>query len=156
MSYDPYEDIADRNELFYESDPEIVEFFRRLFFDNHVHKVLDCACGTGRKLLLFHSLGRDVVDSDLSESMLTEAQRNPDKGGISVPLHKVDYRELPQLFSERFVAVVCWSAAIFHLPNDDETSRAFHSMRTVLAKDGILVLDQGMTDKHGTRKAVHS
>ena len=42
----------------------------------------------------------DVTGSDLSESMLTEAQRNPDKGGISGRLHKVDYREPPQLISE--------------------------------------------------------
>ena len=41
-------------------------FFERLFSENQVKRVLDCACGTGHELLIFHSLGCETVGSDLS------------------------------------------------------------------------------------------
>ncbi len=44
-----------------------------------------------------------------------------------IPLHKVDYRELPQHFNERLDAVVCWSASIIHVEGDDDGLRAFQS-----------------------------
>ena len=73
MSHDLYEGFARRYDLFYngfgEHDPAVVDFFRRLFEQHRVHSVLDCACGTGRDLCLFHSLGCQVVGSDISASM---------------------------------------------------------------------------------------
>jgi ubiquinone/menaquinone biosynthesis C-methylase UbiE len=67
---DAYESFASRYDLFFgkleELDPLITAFYRKLFIDNEVHSVLDCACGTGRDLILFHSLGCEVVGSDIS------------------------------------------------------------------------------------------
>ena len=89
--------------------------------------MLDCACGTGHDLVLFHSLGCEVVGSDISESMLAQAHKNLAERGVKVPLHQVDYRELPQHFNRPFDAVVCLSSSILHMPNESEVLRAFRS-----------------------------
>ena len=72
---DPYEDFADRYDWMNLQDPVRKEFFRQLFEKHSVSDVLDCACGTGTDLIMFHSLGREVVGSDLSNAMLRQAQK---------------------------------------------------------------------------------
>jgi ubiquinone/menaquinone biosynthesis C-methylase UbiE len=125
----------------------VVEFFHRLFAENHGRKVLDCACGTGNDLHLFHSLGSEVIGSDVSDSMLAQARKNLRRSGLEVPLKKADYRELRRNFDEQFDAAVCLSTSILHMPNEREVLRALKSMRDVLREGGILILTQGTTDK---------
>src|SRR3990170_6501240 len=135
MTGDPYAGLAERYDLFGrfgEHDPQVVELFRRLFDQHNVHSVLDCACGTGRDLHLFHSLECEVVGSDISESMLAQARKNLAWAGVEVPLLKVDYRELPQHFDRTFDAVACLRSSILHMSDEAEVLRAFVSMREVL------------------------
>ena len=79
MVSDLYQGFAERYDLtvsrWDEFDPAVARFYRRLFAKNGVRTVLDCACGTGRHLLLFHSLGCQVWGSDVSESMLAQARK---------------------------------------------------------------------------------
>jgi ubiquinone/menaquinone biosynthesis C-methylase UbiE len=155
MAHDLYEGFAERYDLFhrhFEPNILVVEFFQKLFAQNQVHTVLDCACGTGRDLLLFHSLGCEVVGSDISESMLTQARKNLAERGVSVSLHAVDYRELSSHFDRQFDAIACLSSSILHMPNEAEVLGAFRSMRQVLRDGGILVLTQGTTDKQWKEK----
>ena len=156
MPEDLYRDFAERYDLFYgelgELDPVVLAFFRKLFDQHGVRTVLDCACGTGRDLLLFHSLGCEVVGSDISKSMLAQAEKNLLACGLKLALHQVDYRELPQHFHRQFDAVVCLSSSILHMPDEAEVLRAFRSMRQVLRSGGILVLTQGTTDKQWREK----
>jgi glycine/sarcosine N-methyltransferase len=155
-SSDPYSDFAQRYDLFSasfgEHDPDAVAFFRTLFEERQVHTVLDCACGTGRDLPLFHSLGCQVQGSDVSEAMLAQARKNLATAGLQIPLHRVDYRQLPEHFEQRFDAVVCLSSSILHMPDEDEALRALQSMRAVLGEGGIVVLTQGTTDRQWREK----
>jgi glycine/sarcosine N-methyltransferase len=148
---DPYAEFAERYDLFHrsfdEQNPERVEFFRTIFSRNKVRTVLDCACGTGRDLALFHSLGLQVWGSDLSESMLTVARKNLAQRGLSIPLGKVDYRKLATHYDRSFDAVVCLAGSILEMPTETEVGKAFGSMWEVLSQGGVLVLSQGTTDK---------
>jgi SAM-dependent methyltransferase len=109
-----------------------------------VTRVLDCACGTGRDLLMFHAMGLEVVGSDLSDAMLAQAREN--LGGVDIPLRKADYRQLPEHYDGEFDAVVCLSNSINEPLEDAETLHALQSMKAVLRNGGILVFDQGQTD----------
>ena len=150
MTYDLYEDFAERYDLtpgrFGEFDPSIVEFFHRLFVENGIHTVLDCACGTGRHLFLFHSLGCKGFGSDVSESMLAQARKNLAEHGVQILLRQADYRDLPRHFRRRFDAVVCLGS-IGYMPNETEFLRAFKSMSAVLRDGGIVILTTILTDK---------
>ncbi len=148
---DLYADFAERYDRFFgrfgEYDAPRVEFFRRLFAENRVRRVLDCACGTGHDLHLFHALGREVTGSDISETMLAQARKNLDEARLQIPLRQVDYRELPRHFHRPFDAVVCLSTSIAHMPNEAEVLRALLSMSSVLRDGGLLILSQGTSDR---------
>lgn len=156
MMPDLYAGFSGRYDLFHgefgQHAPDVAEFFRQLFTTNHVHTVLDCACGTGHDLVLFHSLGCEVTGSDNSESMLAQARKNLAERGVQIPLQEVDYRYLPQHFAGPFDAVMCLSSSILHMPDEAEVLRAFRSMCAVLRKGGILVLTQGTTDRQWKAK----
>jgi SAM-dependent methyltransferase len=156
MSEDQYSGFAERYDRFHgafgDHDPTMVAFFRELFDRHGVRSVLDCACGTGRDLHLFHSLGRVAVGTDISRSMLAQAARNLAALGLQLPLHRADYRELPQHFARSFDAVVCLSSSLLHMPGETEVLQALASMRQVLRDGGILVLSQGTTDKQWSEK----
>ena len=156
MTQELYAGIAARYDRFHgafgQHDPSVAEFFRQLVAAHQVETVLDCACGTGHHLPLFHSLGCEVVGSDISEAMLAQAERNLAQAGLEVLLHRVDYRELPCHFDREFDAVMCLSSSILHMPTEADALRAFASMRSVLRYGGILVLTQGTTDKQWQQK----
>lgn len=156
MTTDLYAGFAERYDLFHgefgQHDPKEAGFFRQLFARYRVQVILDCACGTGQHLHLFQSLGYQVTGSDISPSMLAQAHKNLAGAGIQVPLHQVDYRALPQHFSEPFDAVTCLSSSILHMESDEQVLRAFRSMRAVLRRGGILVLTQGTTDRQWAEK----
>ncbi len=155
MSEDTYAGFAGRYDLFHESfdehSPERVEFFKRVFADHHVEALLDCACGTGRDLALFHSLGLKVSGSDISDAMLAVARRNLSQLGREI-IRKADYRELENHYGSEFDAVVCLSSSLLEMPDETEALKALSSMRSVLRDGGILVLSQGTTDKMWAEK----
>jgi len=156
MTEDLYAGFAGRYDRFHgefgQHDAAVVAFFRRLFEENRVHRLLDCACGTGQHLPLFHDLGCDVVGSDLSAAMLARAEENLAGLGLSIPLHRVDYRHLPRRFDRPFDAVVCLSSSLLHMPDEEQARRALASMRAVLRPGGILVLTQGTSDRQWREK----
>ena len=156
MSEDLYEGFADRYDWFFSQfddyHPDVKAFFHKVFTDHGVANVLDCACGTGRDLALFQSLGVDVHGSDSSSSMLAQAEKNFTERGLNIPLKNADYRELTHVFTTKFDAVVCLSSSLLHMPDEQEALKALTSMRRVLRDNGILILTQGTTDKQWKQK----
>ena len=151
MADDAYAGFAERYDLFGERfgefDRSMIAFFQKHFAAQGVQSVLDCACGTGRHLPLFHSLGCEVVGTDISPSMLAQARRNLHRLGLQIPLHQVDYRCLPRHLDRTFDAVACLSSSLLHMPNEEEAKRALGSMGQVLRDGGLLILTQGTTDR---------
>lgn len=132
-------------------EPAVTGFFRRLFAKNDIRTVLDCACGTGRHLLLFHSLGCNVWGSDVSESMLAQATKNLATRGVEIRLQQADYRDLPYHFSRRFDAVVCLGA-IGYMPDEEQVLRALGSMAATLRRRGTLIMKTTPTDRQWREK----
>lgn len=156
MVKDSYKGLAERYDMFHgrfgEHKSNYRVFFQKVFVENNVHTVLDCACGTGHDIHLFYSLGCDVTGSDISASMLARARKNLKSLGVNIPLHKVDYRSLHKNFKRKFDAVTCLSSSILHMTDKKEVIRAFLSMQRVLRESGILVITQGTADKQWKMK----
>ncbi len=141
---DKYLNIAETYDYMLYKNPEREEFFAKIFKQNNVKTVLDCACGTGKDLILFNSLGFDVTGSDFSDSMLSVAQKRIDENGLKLPLYKADYQYLENTFAKKFDAIVCLSNAINEIEVD--VIKALNSMQNVLSDKGIIIFDQGQTD----------
>lgn len=112
ITADPYKDFAERYDWMKQDNPARDEFFRELFEKHNVNSVLDCACGTGHELILFSSFGCKVQGSDISDSILEQAQKKLSKANLNIPLKKVDFRYLDEHFEPQFDAVVCLTSAI--------------------------------------------
>jgi glycine/sarcosine N-methyltransferase len=155
MDIDLYEGFAERYDLtptrFYEPDPHEIQFFRRIFSKNDVNTILDCACGTGRHLSLFCSLGYEVWGTDKSQAMLDQARKNLTRCGVEIPLQQADYRNLPRHFQRNFDAITCLGS-IGYMPDEKQFLRAFRSMHTILRPGGILVLTTIPTDRQWVAK----
>jgi len=146
MASDPYESFAERYDWMTQNDPEREAFFGQLFQSHNIVGVLDCACGTGIDLIMFHSFGCNVVGSDLSDAMLDRSRKNLTEAGLEIPVKKADFRELEKSYTAQFDAVVCLSNAINEVLEEEEIHRALQSMKGVLRPGGILVFDQGQSD----------
>lgn len=145
---DPYHDFAqsyDRGRDITGVNEQEKQFYKRLFSEHNVDRILDCACGTGRHCYLFTAMGYDVQGSDISEAMLAQARANFAHAGIELKLTRCDFRNLEQCFHQTFDAVVCLTTSLPHLHDDDELIKALVSMKSVLRKEGIVVVDQGTT-----------
>lgn len=141
---DKYASIAERYGQMLLDDPSRETFFKRTFDRYQVTSVLDCSCGTGRDLLLFHSMGCNVVGSDLSDSMLKVSQKAIDARSADILLKRVDFHNLKAVHDKMFDAVVCLSNSINEIEVDP--IRALESMKEVVRSGGIIVFDQGQTD----------
>jgi glycine/sarcosine N-methyltransferase len=58
---DTYKNIAKYYDYMLKKNPQREKFFARVFQDNGVKTVLDCACGTGNDLVMFDSLGVEIT-----------------------------------------------------------------------------------------------
>ncbi|MGX8852377.1 class I SAM-dependent methyltransferase [Amedibacillus sp. YH-ame10] len=121
------------------------EFFKKVFIENNVETLLDCACGTGQHLYMFSEMGLHVFGSDYSASMLEVAAKNLGDLGKKIPLRQCDFRSLEHVFSEKFDAIVCLTTSLPHLHNEEDLIKALQSMKSRLNKNGVLILTQGTT-----------
>ena len=144
MENDKYSNIAETYDYMLVKNNERESFFLNIFQENNIKTILDCACGTGKDLVLFDSLGIKTSGSDISDSMLKIAQKRIDESGLIIPIISADFQKLELKYSSKFDAVVCLSNAI----NEPEVDviKALNSMKNVLNKHGIIIIDQGQTD----------
>lgn len=147
MVQDPFESFAEHYDAFERDDPARKIFFSRLAEKYGLQAVLDCACGTGHDLILFHSLGLDVTGSDISQSMLDIARNKLASLNITIPLNRIDFRYLHDHLNREFDAVFCLSTSLPQLLEESEILKALVSTKDVLRSGGILVLSQGLTDR---------
>lgn len=147
---DFYEEFVDKYDRLVSLENRIEResnFFKRIFSDNNVKTVLDCACGTGHHVIMFQQMGYVATGSDLSPSMIQKAKSNSEKYGISALFRIVDFSNLTNVFNEKFDAVVCVGNSLPHLFSDENLTKAISEMYNVLNKSGILIIDQRNYDR---------
>lgn len=133
-------DILNPKEEIFDQKP----FFEKLIKDHAVIRCLDCACGTGWHLSMFHDMGLTCFGSDISPDMLTLAKRNLE--GKYIPLKQEDYRNLGNSWGDTFDMVVCLTTSLPHMMTDEDVVTALTSMYERISSGGILVITNGITD----------
>jgi glycine/sarcosine N-methyltransferase len=144
---DPFQHFAAHYDWGFPEHTQEARFLGQLFSEHSVRTVLDCACGTGRDIVLLAKMGFQVWGSDISSAMLKQSRLAARDEGLRIPLQQADFRYLCETFDRRWDAIICLSTAIPQLPNRREVVKALRSMRNALNPGGILVLSQGMSDR---------
>jgi len=78
MSHNRFDDLTDIYEAMIDWPKRLANdepFFRRLFEQFGVKKMIDVACGTGRHAAMFHGWGLEVRGVDISTNMLERARK---------------------------------------------------------------------------------
>ncbi|MDP8246513.1 MAG: class I SAM-dependent methyltransferase [Candidatus Tritonobacter lacicola] len=116
-------------------------FFQKLFRDNGVKRVLDCACGTGRHAILFARNGYSVWGSDIDEGMIALSRENALKAGVEVTFVRSAFSELSRTFEgESFDAIICTGNSLGPLPDYHELHLSLKNMASIIAPGGIIIL----------------
>lgn len=136
---------------FYDRLTENVEYEKRSdyiiklynIFSYKMGSVLDLACGTGSVALNLKKKGFDVIGLDLSDEMLSEADRRA--GGTIQFLHG-DMTDFS--FENRFDLCVCCLDSINHLTELCDVEKCFNCVFDSLSEEGIFIFDVNTVYKH--------
>ncbi|MHB8896431.1 MAG: class I SAM-dependent methyltransferase [Candidatus Geothermincolia bacterium] len=145
---DLFKNIAvDYDKMFPRDFMEDNRMLRQLFRGHHVKTVLDCACGTGAHVAMLASQGFQVTGSDFSEVMLERARLRLESEGLAATLVQARWGSLPQVFDNRFDAVICIGNSLPIAGSDELVQEAVSCMYEVLAPGGVLVIQNRNMDK---------
>lgn len=122
-------------------------FYQKLFSENKVRTVLDCACGTGQHVIMLNQMGYKAKGSDLSPAMLRKAKTNSEAHGVKAEFKRCDFRDLTHNFDEEFDAIICVGNSLPHLFSDEDLTKALRGMYRLLSTSGILILQQRNYDR---------
>ena len=139
-------DILNPKEEIFDQKP----FFEALVKKYSVLKVLDCACGTGWHLSMFHDMGLTSFGSDISPEMIALAKTNLE--GKYVPIKQEDFRTLGNSWGDGVDMITCLTTSLPHMLTDDDVVTALSSMYDRLNDGGVLVVSNGITDALLTTK----
>lgn len=144
---DIYKSLA-KNYKFLQPKEEILKqksFFKEIIRRYSINICLDCACGTGWHLFMLNELGLKCYGSDISNEMLNIARDN--LIGKNIILKKGDFKNLDKVWGIKFDMIICMSTSFSHMLADLNAIIALKSMYHQLRDNGILIIDNGISDK---------
>jgi glycine/sarcosine N-methyltransferase len=135
-TFAPNYDVMVSNERY----QRILPFFKKIFENNNVKSILDCACGTGKYAIAFSQIGYVVEGCDLSAEMVRRAKMNTALAGVNVSFAQADFKKLPETFNQKFGCVVCVGNSLTHELQDTDVLSALKSMYNVLNEAGVVII----------------
>ena len=113
-------------------------FYRKLFTETGVQRVLDAACGTGHHAAMFHRWGLAVEGADLSPAMIARCrERFGEEEGLRWTVRSFEELRGPP---GRFDALVCVGNSLALVADLAAVMRAVASMIAALRPGGVGVL----------------
>ena len=120
--------------------------YEKMFRGYKISDILDCSFGTGNLTFELCELGYKVWGSDLSETMLSQAEKKAKEKGFDVPLTCCDFRELSNYYDRQFDCVMSTGNALAHVNNND-VKKTLREMDKLVKPGGYLYLDTRNWDK---------
>lgn len=118
------------------------KFYQKLFSENRVKTIFDCACGTGQHVIMFNKMGYSATGSDLSTAMVKKARINAKKYNTKTDFRVADFRKLSNTVDNKFDAVICVGNSLSHLSSEKDVIKALKGMRDVIRSKGVVIIQQ--------------
>jgi len=137
-----YDSFASKYDVMLSSEryQRIIPFFKKIFDENKVKSILDCACGTGKHAIAFSQFGFRVEGCDLSSEMVQCAKLTAVASGVMVNFVQADFKKLPEMFNRKFDCVVCVGNSLTLELEEKGVSSALESMYQVLGEEGVAII----------------
>jgi SAM-dependent methyltransferase len=117
--------------------------------------VLDAACGTGIDAAALARRGFNVRAADGSQAMVDVAAARFLREGLTVPVQRCLWADLPATIGERFDVVLCTGNALVHAAGRDAMVEALTALRRMTRPGGHVVIDSRNWEKlHRERRIV--
>jgi SAM-dependent methyltransferase len=112
----------------------------REYFGDHVHSILDAACGIGTQTIGLAQKGYQLTASDISAGELEKARNEAASRNFNIDFHLADMRTLDQTFQTKFDLVLACDNAIPHLFSEDEILQAFRQFYRITSDAGGCII----------------
>ncbi len=110
--------------------------------------VLDAACGTGMHAIALAQRGYIVVGTDLSPSMIAQAEQNARASDISLRFETVGFGAQAALLGEKsFDAVLCLGNSLPHLLTEEALDEALADFYRLLRPKGAVLIQNRNFDQ---------
>ena len=147
MSYGSFAHVYDRltENVDYES---YAAYIKRLFenYGKNINSVLDVACGTGSLTTCLAKMGFDMIGTDASYDMLSQAQEKKYDENLDILYLCQPAQELDLYGTVE--GAVCTLDSINHITDEKEVLKAFKKVSLFMEKDGIFIFDMNTEYKH--------
>jgi len=134
-----YRELSQYYDDLFPAAEEQLYFFRQVFDDLGVSRVLDLACGSGNYALEFARWGLNVVGVDSEQEMIRLAREKARRAGVTADFRTGDMRDLEDI-EGKFDAVICIGNSLVHLLTDKDILTALTQMKERLYHGGVLIL----------------
>jgi glycine/sarcosine N-methyltransferase len=122
-------------------------FFKGVFAEHFVRRVLDAACGTGMHAIAFSRMGVIAAGADLSPAMIAQAETNARAAGVDLDFKVAGFGSIAGRFAAPFDAVTCLGNSLPHLLDDASLGAALRDFAALLSPGGILVIQNRNYDR---------
>lgn len=134
-----YKELSEYYDDIFPAGETQLTFFKQVFQDLGVGRVLDLACGSGNYSLEFARWGLSVVGIDMEMEMIRLAREKARRENLDVEFQTGDMRNLEDV-SGKFDAVICIGNSLVHLLNEKDLLTSLEQMKTKLYHGGTLIL----------------
>ena len=136
----PFDDLAPIYDVLIDWPKRLAReepFYRRLFEEVGVQRVLDAACGTGRHAAMFHEWSLAVEGADLSPTMIARARQRLPEG----PRMKWVVRGYtqPTEFPGGFDAALCVGHSLALAPDEKAAAQAVRTLLDAVRPGGVVI-----------------
>jgi SAM-dependent methyltransferase len=122
-------------------------FFRSLFAERGVRRVLDAACGTGMHALMFARQGLAAAGADVSPEMIARARTHAREAGLNADFEVAGFGGMAARFSGVFDAVTCLGNSLPHILDPAELHACLADFAALLRPGGTLVIQNRNYDR---------
>ena len=147
MSYNSFATVYDEltKNVDYKSRAQyIAEILKKYKISNGL--LLDLACGTGSLSIELAKKGFEVIGTDASYDMLSEAHNKAAENDVNIMFLCQRMEETDLYGSVR--AIVCVLDSINHLTDYSLVKQTFSNLKNFLDTDGIIIFDANTLHKH--------
>lgn len=103
-------------------------------------RILDVAAGIGTQSLALAGLGHEVVARDSSPQAIGRLRHEAEQRGLDIDAATSDMRDVDQVVTGQFDAVIAFDNAIPHLLSDADIVTTFRTLRGLLAPRGVVLI----------------